>query len=464
MANQIVTVTVSQQIAPTPSTLQRTGALISQGATTTAQNALSYLTQMSDLTPLLAGTHTNATLTWASTGGGTVTVTTTAAHGFTISDSLWLTIAGVTATGYNGSYLCTITGTSTFTYLLAANPGTATVPGVYSIEDIAELTQMATTYFAQGAQNGVYVLELGAGGPTDGVATLTTWLTNNPLTVYAFLVPREWDANSNFLTLIQSYESPTGLTYFWVTTTTGTYTSYTALMKCVNALIESPTKTAGEFSQAAAFWRAIGYAPSSSNKVTPFGFGFMFGVTPYPTSGNQSLLATLNTANISVIGTGSQGGISDAILLWGKMLDGNPYNYWYSVDFAQINLALSLTNAIINGSNNPANPLYLDQQGITQLEGVAAGVMTTMITVGLALGQIVQVALDGPTFALNLANGVYAGRAAINAVPFAIYYIINPGDYKIGNYSGFTVTYTPLRGFQTITINVIVTQFVAAAG
>ena len=50
----IVTVQVSQTIAPTPNQLQKTGALISQGGTTLSTRTYSLLTQLADLTPLLA--------------------------------------------------------------------------------------------------------------------------------------------------------------------------------------------------------------------------------------------------------------------------------------------------------------------------------------------------------------------------------------------------------------------------
>ena len=69
-----------------------------------------------------------STMTWSS---GTVTVTTSSAHGYPTGDVLQLVIAGVTPSGYNGTLLCTITGATTFTYALTSNPGTVTVEGTY---------------------------------------------------------------------------------------------------------------------------------------------------------------------------------------------------------------------------------------------------------------------------------------------------------------------------------------------
>ena len=47
MANNIVQVNVTQTIAPSPSTLQRTGALVTQGGTTLTPGTTQLLTQES---------------------------------------------------------------------------------------------------------------------------------------------------------------------------------------------------------------------------------------------------------------------------------------------------------------------------------------------------------------------------------------------------------------------------------
>ena len=63
-----------------------------------------------------------------------------------------------------------------------------------SAGNYAELTSMATTFFAQGNAVGVYVLELGVqSSPNTGIAALNTWITDNPGIFYAYLVPADWD-------------------------------------------------------------------------------------------------------------------------------------------------------------------------------------------------------------------------------------------------------------------------------
>jgi len=174
-----------------------------------------------------------------------------------VHDGTWLhdwrhsaiTVAGVTPTGYNGTFNCTVTTSTNFTYALSGSLAAGT-GGVYTPEDVSELVAMATTFFAQGSGQSCYVLELGAGNATDGATALQAYITANPNSnyvagatgyFYAYVVPRTWDGNATFLAMLASYESTTAKTYFFITTTLATYTSYTNLMKCAFTMIESPS-------------------------------------------------------------------------------------------------------------------------------------------------------------------------------------------------------------------------------
>ncbi|MBY0458040.1 MAG: hypothetical protein K2V38_11925, partial [Gemmataceae bacterium] len=85
-------------------------------------------------------TGVTASITAAAWSAGTVTVTTGVAHGFATGQQV--EIAGMTPTGYNGTYTITVpTGsTTTFTYPLATNPGTATAFGAASLPTFNRLT------------------------------------------------------------------------------------------------------------------------------------------------------------------------------------------------------------------------------------------------------------------------------------------------------------------------------------
>lgn len=541
MTNPIVSVNVNVLAAPTPATLQKTGAFISQGATNTTPGTKSLLTQLSDLTPLLKGALALTSLAWS---GGVVTATAAAPHGLTNGDTLPITIAGETPAAYNGTFTATVTGASTFTYPLASNPGAQSVAGVYTLEDVAELTAMATTFFAQGAQQSVYVLELGSGNASDGVTFLTAWIAANPGVFYSYLVPRYWDGNASFLTMLSQFTGTTKKTYFFVTSSLqnwqlyGAYKSaivmieapaygvwpanvltalsqsggdgtattttahgvvpgqyftlsgntpaawngtYLALLgttgstlkfavsssigaeSVLGSLAASQYSSAGvpatELSHAADFWVTLNYKPSSANRVTPLNLSYLFGVTAFPTQGNAALLSALNTANINVVGTGAQGGISSTILIGGNVMDGKPFNYWYSVDWVQINVPRNITAALIAGANNPQNPVYFNQPGINGLQQVAVSTMNQGITNGLVLNPVKVTTLNALDFQTALDADTFSGFSVVNAEPFADYVAENPADYPAGVYDGFSIDYTPLIGFESITVNISVSQF-----
>ena len=365
--------------------------------------------------------------------------TTAAPHGYTTSDVIPLTISGASPTAYNGTFQCTITGASTFTYPLASNPGSETVPGTYTPEDVSELVAMATTFFAQGNATSVYVLELGKGTAAEGVVALEAFIVASPQQIYSYLVPRYWANETSFLAFLAGYEATTSKTYFFVTMTTANYTSFTPLMKCVVGLIEAPGIPITEFTLAGVFFVTLSYAPSGVSQVPPLTYAGIVGVTPYPTVGNAALLQTLKSAFVNIVKTGAEGGLTSTYLFYGTTMDGRKFNYWYAVDWAQINLQLFLANAIINGSNNPLAPLYYNQPGINTLQGVAESTMSSGVSYGLFNGPVV-----------------------VNAISFAAYLAANPSDYKNGVYNGLSATATPTTGFESITFYLNVSDYPAA--
>lgn len=642
----IVQVNTQIQAAPIPSTLQSSGAFISQGATLTSQLTSSWLTQLSDLTPLLAGSQNLTAIAYST---GVVTGTVAGGHGFPVGDVILLVIAGCNPAGYNGTWECTITSSTQFTYAVPASIASATVLGVVTNEDVSELVAMATTFFAQGSGQAVAVLELGYGSAAQGIATLAAYITANPNSAYnpgakgfyyAYLVPRPWAYEPTFFSsLVAPFaESPSSKTYFFSTATLANYTSFTALMKGAPFLLDSPTMgvypgnsivtatwaagsaptanlatfttatahgvlpgewvqisgctptawngwwhaqpgttgttlivimpnnpglagvaasgdiafaanplasatitlngivwtfvasgatgnqtniganllatltalaaqlnasvntslnvatysfssteliityltggTAGnsytlaaslatpsganltggsniggsliasyygnagtpstEFSMSQWFWSVLQSAPSTINNVPPFAFRFAYGVTPWPTQGLSALLSTLQQANANIIGTGSEGGVTDACLLYGTTPDGNDFLEWYAIDWAQINEKIGIANAVINGSNNPQNPLYYNQPGINQLKQRGQAVINNGVAFGLLLNAV---------------------QPTVNAVPFNTYVEENPSDFKIGRYAGLSVTITPNRGFISVVFNMLVSFY-----
>lgn len=456
----IVTLNVSTLLASTPANRQQTGALISQGGTTLASGTSSLLTSAASLTSLLAAPLALSSLTWS---GGTVTATAAAALvGLSTGDTFITKIAGATPAAYNGTYLATVTGSTTFTYAVATNPGTETVAGTFTGSNQQELVAMATTYFAQNTGVGVYVLELGAGDGNSGPTALGTFITANPGAFYSFLVPRSWDGTANFLSLISQYEADNSMTYFFTTTTTNTYTDYTSSMKSVYAQVEAPSLSLSEFTLAADFARTLSYLPSNASMMLPTVDGYVYGVTKYPAAGNSAIMDSLLAANVNFIGDGSEGGLSNSIIFGGTTLDGEDFSWWFEADWVQIQGNQALASAVIQGNNNKANPLYYNQNGINRLQAVVMGVMQSGISYGVLNGTLVQTALDPTTFNQNLQNGVYAGMNVVNAVPFPIYTQLNPNDYGNRVYNGFSVVALPMNGFRNIVVNLLVSNLIGS--
>ena len=353
---------------------------------------------------------------------GVVTATTTTAPG--VLPGEYVSLSGCTPVGFNGTFLA-LDGTTneTLVYALATNPGAETVLGTLTASAGGTVTATTTTNHGVAvgqwfqitgcvplAYNGWYQAILGTG---------TTSL------VYA--VPAAIGAESTLGSLVAS-------------------------------TVALPGPAVTEFDCAAEFWQWLQQTPTQGNLLNPFAFRFLYGVTPWPPATFSSLFATLKAANVNIVGTGSEGGITTATSFWGTTMDGNDANFWYSVDWWAINSDIALANAIINGSNSQP-PLDYDQNGINKLQSVLVGVMTQAVALGMALGQVVVTTLPAQTFAQNFANGVYSGQVVVNAVPFASYVALSPSDYPIGKYAGFSVAATPKRGFTQILFNINAVEF-----
>jgi hypothetical protein len=83
------------------------------------------------------------------------------------------------------------------------------------------------------------------------------------------------------------------------------------------------------------------------------------------------------------------------------------------------------------------------------------------VTYGLANGQVIKTNLSAAQFAANINAGLYADQIVVNAEPYTIYTAENPSNYAIGLYTGLSVLYIPQNGFQSIVINLDVTNLVS---
>jgi hypothetical protein len=480
--NAIVTVNVSTVIAPTPNTYQQCGALLSFGGTELAAQQCYELTQFLDLSDIIVPAGTVTSAAWA-TGVVTITTTVPLPTNWTVGSTPHVVISGFVPALFNGSFAAQVTGPNTFTYPLATTPGTATTMGTYQPNASVELSQMATTFFSQGNMISVYVLEMGlnASDAAD-VTALENWLSLNPRSFYGYLFPRRFGSVTATLTalenLLKQYQAPESMTYFWLTVTQTTMNllqpqpTIDAPYKDVIQFIEAPiltdptkvnlTDPEGEFSAAAMFYNAINYSPSQINMIAPMAFKYLYGVTMFPTQGNGPLLKSIKANNTNYVATGAQGGIAYNIVYPGWTMDAQDYfNWWYTIDWVQIAAQQSVTNAVVNGANNPIAPLYYNQDGINTLAATLAGTMYQAATYGMVLGTITVTSLNQPGLQQAITGNAFAGMCDVNAVPFLDYTLANPGDYKIGEYDGLSVLFIPQRGFIHILVTIVASDLIS---
>ena len=432
----IVTVNTTVTQSPSPSQLQQSGAAVSTGGTTLAAGSYQYCGTLAEVTALLVASLPITSLAWST---GVVTATAAATLQLATGETFLTTIAGATPAAYNGTFLATVTGTDTFTYPLAASPGTETAPGTYTPPGSAFLTNSATTFFAQGGSVGLYVFELGALTTAAlSIAALNTWIAtySNPQVFYAYLLPGSWDAQAAALnTMAANYESPSGQTYFFVTTSVGNISVYAA-NKAVFAVVPSPSASSTEQQSAAFFYQWLVNKPSTANKLAPMSYRYLYGVVPWAQMGNATSLDTVLTAFGNLVITGAEGGISTSAQFKGTTMDGEQAAWWYGIDWCRIQLKQALAAAIINGSNSQP-PLLYDQPGINTLQATAQQIGDSAVSFGCALS------------------------VTVNAVPFYTYTQANPSDYNAGIYNGLSATIVGQTGFLTITFNLDAVQFAA---
>lgn len=439
MAYKIVTVNVSQTIGALPSKLQQTSAILSFGYTLQEPGKPVLVTQNSEITDMVKN-PISALSAEASSYGSDFTLTLT--NDVTIDrdrgSEIELTITGCSPSAWNGTFTATLTASDKLEWTVCASSlnGSPTKVGVFSVKGSDNLVTAVNTFFAQGNSVGVYVLELGhkQKGVEEEVAALKTYIGEPLKRCYAYLVPFTWDADPNFISLAKLHNANEAKQYFFTLTGKPATTNYLTPYENIKSIIAVCDDTYPVTNAAAAvMWNFVSASPSEINKVPPMAFRFLQAVNAH--TAKSSILTTMQKQNINYVGTGAEGGIANTILILGVTGDGNDMTYWYSVDWVQINVDMQLANAVINGSNNPINPLYYDQDGIDRLQLVAQGVFHT-----------------GGRY------GLINGSPVVSAIAFKTYIKDNPNDYGTGRYAGLSATYTPMRGFVEIIFNINVTM------
>ncbi len=438
MSYRIVTVNVSQTLGAIPSNLQQMSAILSFGGTLHEPGKPVLLTQDEDITDLVHNSIGSLSAEVQSHGSDfTMVLPAGATIDRDAGSEIDITVTGCFPPAWNGDYTATLEDASTLTWTVVGSTlaGAPATLGKFVLDDGHELVTAVDTFFGQGNSVGTYLLELGWQDDIPAQTVALKAYMDDPLKrFYAYLVPEAWDSDQSFINLAKLYTADTAMQYFFTLTETPADTSYVSPYAGIKSIISTADDTwPATNAAAAAMWNLVSASPSEINKVPPMAFRYLQAVNA--NKAKASILATLAKQNVNYVDTGAEGGISNTILVKGVTGDGNDMTYWYSVDWVQINVDLQLANAVINGSNNPINPLYYNQDGIDRLQQKAQGVFNTGISYGL---------VNGP--------------APVSAISYKTYIKDNPNDYGIGRYAGLSATYTPMRGFVAITFNINVTM------
>ena len=401
-----------------------------------------------------------SSISWSA---GVVSVVTTNNHGIPVGDTTTIIVSGMTPAAYNGTYTATSSGVNSLNYAIASDPGASSALGTLIIGNQVFLTAFDETWWAQGnTQVGYYIYETNTVVPSDVYTLVETYIDENPLTVYnwCFLPGMDTDPISGHAFFLL-HNSLTSLMKFYMPVRPSTYSVWEGFDTLRNTfvMVQSPDASPLYELDIAAWAQYItAFNPSPTHKLPPSQYTFLNGVNAYKPL-PQSLINTFMTNSINFVTTGAEGGITNTIIVPGKNLDGTPANVGFSIDWVQIHMNEDISNAVINGSNNPISPLYYNQDGINFLQQVAVNTANRAISTGLALGQVIVTSLDPNEFATNVSTGAYRGNFVINAVPFSIYTGQNPSHYASGIYGGLQAAYVPQYGFENIVFNLNVTQF-----
>lgn len=438
---QIVNLKAVLTVAPEPSQLQRSGAFVSVGGTTLTTGTYLYCAQLSALQAVLqtSGSGNYAELNTMGTTffaqgqavGVYVLELGTQTSGVTGIEALqtWITNNPGVFYGYLvpaswdnqdevvGSVVITNGGTGYTT-----TPPTVT----FSAPGEGGVTATGTAVIANGSVVSVTITNPGGPYTTAPTVTFSAPTSGTTATGTANLAAE--------LNIVASdYASPTGRTYFFITTTVANVASYQP-NKSVYAFVPSPTASSQEFGAAAHFYQWLQNNPSATSQLAPMAYRFLNGVTPWPATGYAANIQTILSAYGNINLVPPQGGITNTCIFKGTMSDGSQASWWYGIDWYQITVTNDLADEVVNGSNsNP--PLLYDQNGINQLAAVAQRDLNTAISFGCALS------------------------GSVTATSFSAYTTANPDNYKAGIYQGLAVDLVGQNGFLQVGVTLDAIEF-----
>ena len=111
-----------------------------------AGGAVDYIVQITaDVTPAWSGLTPPQTISTLTISGSTATLTTSSPHGLGTGGNCLISVTGATPSTYNGTYVASVTGTSTLTYKPATVPGGSGSGASYAVASFLYIDRNITT-------------------------------------------------------------------------------------------------------------------------------------------------------------------------------------------------------------------------------------------------------------------------------------------------------------------------------
>ena len=427
---QIVNLTAVLTVAPEPSQLQQSGAFVSTGGTTLTTGTYLYCGQLSTLQSVLqtsgsgnyAELNTMGTTFFAqgSSVGAYVLELGAQSSGAAGIEALNTWITGNPGQFYGYLLPAAWDNTSEVVgsvIVTAGGSGYTTAPTVAFSGGGGGAGAAATATVAAGVVTGITVTNPGSGYTSAPTVTLTGAGTGATATA---------NLASELNIIAGDYASPTGKTYFFVTTTVANVATYQP-NKSVYTFVPSPTASSQEFGAAAHFYQWLVNNRSATDQLAPMAYRYVYGVTAWPATGYAANIQTVLSAYGNINLVPPQGGITETCIFKGNTMDGSQASWWYGIDWYQFTVTNDMADEVVNGSNEEP-PLLYNQDGVNQLAGVALRDLNTAISFGCALS------------------------GTITATSFSAYTTANPANYKAGIYQGLGANIVGQNGFLSVGI------------
>ncbi|MEY3760486.1 MAG: hypothetical protein RIR39_1977 [Pseudomonadota bacterium] len=381
-----------------------------------------------------------ATLGWISL----FKITTSGAHSQPVGVVAKATITGTIG---KGSHNKTDDFIATSTTVLTSGSSNTTNQGINTggqliDTDAAQLRYHVTAFYAQGSAIPVWVLDIGTDTQPNGVAYLSEWLDLHSKEWAAILLPNYWGTTAT-ATMCNKFDPLQGDAQF---ESINYFTDYTKFEDINSVHFYSQAPDIGMYSDesiaAKGLYEVCSNFPTPAAPLRQFNLRYIKGGNTTPYQYNDIIDRDLLGKNITFADTNHAGAAFYLKFVGGKTMDSlhgstrlnysnhDVMQYW-AVKKVKYDLERALEQRIIDGANNSAIRLNLDDSGgyhcINELVSLAQNYIdNTAIPAGL------------------LQSGT------VTATPYADFKDAHPMAYAARTYAGLSITIVTFNGFNHV--------------